>query len=576
MRQLKYYSWILRRWSWLILLGVAICSSITFGVSKYLIQQTFQATTLIQVNGSLTLSNTSNGGDIFSDQALAVGDSLLITSTDVLQRVAQKIPAMSLNQLKSSVSASPQASSQIIEVRVQAHDPQIAANVANTVVNIFIQSQTEKAMAPLQSQDSQTSQDMLTTKAAIDQLQKQLTVLQKSGASPDAIQHENSVLTTYQTNYNSLQANEQTIQLKENQVENALIVAQTAIPPDQPDSPKILLNTIIAAALGLLLMIILVLLLDWFDVSIQTSEDVARLAQLEALGSVPFSKNPLLLDNMTDSSKTGDERIEQTFTAMVMSTTFSTLNKAPYSIMVTGLRMGTGITTTTTNLAISLARSGKRVLLVDANQRRPSHHNIFHNTDTKETFNSLTDLRQFYEGWIKSPLNFWPTDIPNLWFLPISSTEDSTPLLQQVQDLRTLTNWLLGRTQNTQGMKLSGAIDVIIFDTSALSEGIDPIVLASVADCSILVAEAGKEQSEMVSKAAATLQQLGSTVLGVVVNRQTARHRSYFYADNQHHASTSSGSQSLEETIEALATRQALSPGVPVSQLQIKQLDGLK
>src|SRR6266516_5001786 len=575
MQQLRHYARVMQRWLLLMLLGILICSGATFGISKFILSPVYQATALIQVNGPLIPTNTSTGGnDIFSDQALAVGYSVLITSTDVLQTVTQKVPGVSLTQLQSAVSASPQASTQIIEVRAQANNPLLAADIANTVVRVFIQVQVDKVAASLKSQDAKISQDLLTTNAAIGQIQSQLTALQKSGAPPDAIARENNTLATYQANYSTLLTSQQKIQLQENQANNALIVAQTATPPDQLSSPHILLNTIIAATLGLLLMIVLALLLDWLDSSIQTPEDVVRLAQLEPLGSVPFSKRPLLLANIADPSEANDEAIEQTFTAMAIGTSFSALHHGQHVLLVTGLRMGAGVTTTATNLAISLARSGKRVLLVDANLHRPSLHEIFHCPNTGGFTNSLTDGYQSFGGTMQPQLNFWRTSIPNLWLLPVGSTATHMQIVQYLQRLRALTDRLLGKTQNMLSMVSTDTVDIIIFDAPVLNEGVDAIALASVTDYSILVVDAGKERNETVTKAGAAFQELGSPMLGVVVNRQTARHRPYFYIDDRNQKTVPARKAALEEPIDALLTAQTVWSNTLLASSQTSQRDG--
>lgn len=571
MQQLRHYSRVIKIRLWLILLGIAICSSVTFGISKFVINPVYQASSLIQVNGSLTLS-TSN--DAFNDQAFAVSDALLITGTSVLQEVAKQVPDMSLSQLELAVSASPQANSQIIEVRAQAGNPKLAADIANTVVNVFIQQQVDKANAPLKKQDTQLSQDLLATKVAIDQAQTQLTALEKSGASVNEIAHQNDILTTYQANYNSLLADDRQVQLQESQAVNALSVEQLATFPDLPSSPRILLNTVIAAALGLLLMIVLALLLDWLDTSIQTPDDVSRLALLEPLGSVPFSEHPLMLANPANPSVASDDTIKQTF--MTMGISFSALGNDKCTVLVTSLRTGAGVSTTATNLAISFAQLGNRVLLVDANLNQPSLHEIFHCPNTRGLVNSLADVYQFRDGIIQSWLNFWRTNIPNLWLLPTNSQATHPPLVKYLQELRLLTDWLLRKKQDTLGGKLPGAMDIIIFDAPALSEGTDAMALASVTDCSVLVVQAGKERKEMVSKAGITLQRLGSPVLGVVVNRQTTKHRPYYYTNSQQQNFMSVGSSSLEDArVLSLLTRQTLSPNTPPSLPQVNHWDGL-
>lgn len=554
MRQIRHYAQVMRRWLWLMVVGVIICSSVTFAINKFLIKPVYEATALIQVNGALTPTASSSGNDVFSDQALAISDSLLVTSTDVLQSVASQIPGVSLSQLETKVSASPQASSQIIQVRADAGSAELAAKIANTVVKVFIQQQVDKVSAPLKSQDKVITQNVHTTKIAMNQAQSQVANLQSSGAAPDAIASENGILASYQANYNSLLTSQQQIQSQENQVNNALSIAQAAQLPDQASSPHTTVNTAIAGAAGLLLVIILALLLDWLDTSIQTTEDIVKLAHLEALGSVPFSHSPLLLARATKPSVPSDDRIAQAFTSMVVGNSSRELNTGQHIVLVTSLRRGAGVTTIATNLAISLARLGKHVLLIDANLGRPVLHDIFQRPNSEEGFaSSLMDGDPYSDQAVQPQVTLCRTKIPNLHILPAGSTSTPPLIVEHMQELRMLTDWLLGKTQGA--IETTELIDSIIFDAPAMSESADAVALAAVANHSILVVEAGRERNEIVSRAGETLEQLGVPVLGVVVNRQTASHRSYLYNDGNQQKN----SIVLEDVMESLLMKQIVA-----------------
>ncbi|HEY7414407.1 MAG TPA: Wzz/FepE/Etk N-terminal domain-containing protein, partial [Ktedonobacteraceae bacterium] len=526
MQQLHHYTWLLSRWFLLILLVAIICSGLTFGICKYLIAPVYQASALIRVNGPVITNTGSSGTDVFSQEALAVGDAILVTSTDILKAVADEIPGQSVSQLQNEVNAAPQQGTQIIEVRAQAHTPQLAATIANTVVNVFIQTEVTQATASLKTLDSQLSQDLTTTQDDITQAQAQLDKLKHSGASADQIAQQNNLIATYQANYNTYLASYHQLLAQKNQAQRALSVSQVAIPPNKPVSPTTTLDTIVAGGLTMVLMIALALLIDWLDTSIKTPEDVANLALLEPLGSVPVSKKPLLLVHQEKSSVTSDVAIEQAF--LILANGSRVLSDGRCAILVTSLRSGAGVTTIATNLAILLAQSGKRVMLVDAHLRQPALHKVFNRPDTRGLVDVLaTDVHKFQERGIRSWLNLWDTPIPNLWLLPADATPSQIRLLKRLRELRMLKDWLLNSSENPADRAFPGVVDVVIFDAPALRNESDAMALASIADSSILVVTAGKERSETVKKAGMTLQRLGAPVLGVVVNRQTTKHRPY-------------------------------------------------
>jgi len=284
-----------------------------------------------------------------------------------------------------------------------------------------------------------------------------------------------------------------------------------------------------------LLVLILVLLLDWVDTTIKTSDDIVQLAKLESLGSVPLSKYPNLFTRSPTTSNETDEGVEQAF--VIIATAFDVLSKGQRVIQVTGLRAGAGTSTTAANLAISLASSGLCVLLVDANLRQPSLHVIFHRSNENGLVNKLKDVHTFQEQrlvLIRAWLDQWSTDIPNLYLLPAGPIPTHPATMLRTPEVRQLMQWLLCQSRAGSGRTVSGLVDIIIYDTLPLDKGADALALAAITEGTVLVVEAGKEWAESLGRAQNTLQRLGSPILGVVVNRQQTKHRSYFYVDRSH------------------------------------------
>ena len=333
-------------------------------------------------------------------------------------------------------------------------------------------------------------------------------------------------MNTYQLNYNSLLTSYNDMELQKAIMARSVTIAQSATPPAQPLGSRKLLNTGIAAAMSLLLMVVLVLLLDWVDATVKTPEDVAQLALLEPLGSIPLrTENPKLTSNLS----LDDNRLESAFA--IINTNFHALNTGQRSLLITSLHPRTGSTTVATRLAIALAQSGTRVLLIDAHLRKPELHTLFHLSNTRglATCQADVQLLQKQPDQVYNWLNQWETNEPDLWLLPAGSMTGSPTAILRSRELRKLVGWLLQEPFVSADRKMSAPVDIIIFDTSALEEEADTITLASLCDSSILVVEAGKERKETLKKAQATLQRLGAPVLGVVVNRQKASHRPYLY-----------------------------------------------
>ncbi len=521
--QIQHYAWLLRRWLGLILVGIILCTGVTYVISNHA-TPTYEASALIQV----TAPGANNTSDVFSNQALAVSDALLVTSDDVLQAAAKSLPHVTFAQLKQSVSASPLDNTQLIEVRADAATPDLAATIATTVAQTFIQHQTMIETARLQDIADQISSQLTATKKQVDQAQAKLSSLQQQNAPAEQIDQQNNLLNTYQLNYNSLLGNYNDTQLQKAATARSLTIVQFATPPAQPLGSRIWLNTAIAAAMSLLLMVVLVLLLDWADMTIKTPEDVARLALLEPLGSVPLCTDSSRLYPTSVPSR-NDHQLERAFA--IIATSFNALNTGQHSLLITSLHAQTGTSTIAAQLALALAQSGTRVLLIDAHIQRPALHQIFNLSNEKGLVNSMGDIHFLKKrpDQISAWLDQWTTGIPHLWVLPAGKVTGSSIAALRSLELRKLVSWLLQKQQSPSDHRVFSPVDIVIFDTPALEEEADTVVLAPLCDSSLLIIEAGKESKEAVKKAQMTLQRLGTPILGVIVNRQKASHRSYLY-----------------------------------------------
>jgi capsular exopolysaccharide synthesis family protein len=526
---LRHYIWVIRQCWRLIGSGVFICTSAT-AVFSLCLPSVYQASALIMVNGSTNVDGNTNS-DIYSNQALAFSYSFLVTKDDVLQAAIQQLPGTSISQLRTAVSDSPISNTPMIEIRAQAANPQQAALIANVVARSFVRIQLGKVSADLQNQDSQLSQHLQTARAISDAAQAKLIVLQARHASASDIASQRNLSNTYQANYTALLDSYHHLQVLELQAPNTLNIFQLATPPESPISPHVWLNAIIAATLSLLLAVVLALLLDWLDETIKTEEDVMRLTALKALGSVPSSVLPALDASSSEKpvpseksiSIARSEAIEESFISIKSALLGQFDGKR--SIMVTGLRSACGTSTVAANLAVALTSSGRRVLLIDANLRRPILHisgfQFFH---TQSLVNCLAALRMYPQSrqQIATWLDQWRTRTPYLWLLPAGPVPLRPASLLSIPELSVL----------IQGLLACEVIDLLILDSATLDEGADALALAAATDATLLVIEAGKEKKEGLDKACASLERFNCSILGVIINRWHNGLRSYFYTEH--------------------------------------------
>jgi len=132
---LNYYAVLAKRWAWVVILGVVLCSGASYGISK-ITTPVYQASTTLILNAPTTTSTNEN----FTVSVQAVPTyAQLLTSPVVLDPVAQRHHGLVPDQLKAMISAKPQPNTPLIVLYVQNQDPRLAMNLANEVSQSFAQ-----------------------------------------------------------------------------------------------------------------------------------------------------------------------------------------------------------------------------------------------------------------------------------------------------------------------------------------------------------------------------------------------------------------------------------------------------
>lgn len=179
---------------------------------------------------------------------------------------------------------------------------------------------------------------------------------------------------------------------------------------------------------------------------------------------------------------------------------FSSKDKELHTLMVTSSQAGEGKTTTISNLAVIYAQEGKKVLLIDANMRKPSLHRVFSQLN-HQGLSTLLTRHISIEDAIQE------TSINHLHLLP-SGPVPSNP--SELIDSKAM--WELLETLEKQ-------YDVILIDTPAILDVSDSVILSAMSDGVIMVAAAGKAKKDHLRKAKEQLSHVNARILGVVLNQ---------------------------------------------------------
>lgn len=130
---LSHYATLVRRWAWLVVLGLVVCGGVTYVISKR-IPPVYQASSILIIN---LKSSTSPYDNISASQLAASTYAPLLTSAEVLKPILESHPELTMQQLSDMVSTKTQPNTSLIELDVVNNDPVLAAQLANEISHSF-------------------------------------------------------------------------------------------------------------------------------------------------------------------------------------------------------------------------------------------------------------------------------------------------------------------------------------------------------------------------------------------------------------------------------------------------------
>jgi capsular exopolysaccharide synthesis family protein len=312
--------------------------------------------------------------------------------------------------------------------------------------------------------------------------------------------------------------------------DNNISVAGFAIPPDHAVSPSRLMTVIAALFLSTLFGMGLALFLEYLDDTIRTTEEIETYLQLPALAAIPtidsMPKRRLLLvggsspEDLEDAANSelliyADSRssLAEAYRQLRTSILLSTAGHAPKSLLITSSLPSEGKTTTATNTAISLAQTGAKVLIIDADMRRPRLHSVFNieNGDGLSTILSAELTEQEILNVVKQDEG---TKLNLLTSGPIPPNPAE----------------LIGSEQMANLLKLlQNHFTHVVVDSPPITSFTDGVLIASMVDGVILVVHAGKSSRQVVRRARQLLSDVGAKIFGVVLNNVNLRSQDNYY-----------------------------------------------
>ena len=341
------------------------------------------------------------------------------------------------------------------------------------------------------------------------------------------------------TLYSLLKSKLQEALIKEaEQVEEVSIVKPAFEPPKEVNPSNLLQKVIVGGIIGLLLGLVLAFVAETLDTSIGTIEDVESYVKVPVLGVIPDISDEdirkiITEENIPEKGGPGKDDptldiylrlvsnfapssiLSESYRALRTNIQFSILEHNYKVLVVTSASLAEGKTSAAINLAISLAQLGKRVLLVEADLRRPIIHKIFGldkepglsevligNYSWKEVTRTVTDMllgKLGFEKILHTP------GVDNLNILTSGSLPPNP------------SEFLNSHRMNELIDELKANYDIVIFDTPPVLPVTDAVILGSKVDGVLLVYRAGNIARSVLRRAKLILDNVRAKVMGVVL-----------------------------------------------------------
>lgn len=522
-----------RRAPWIVLCFV-LAAGAAYGFSKH---QTKKYT----ATASLVFSNNQLGQQVAglpvassnNQQAQQNTNLKLVQLGDMAEKTARLLgQGLTREAVSADLSVSAQSESNIVNVAATATSPELAAGIANTYTNLFVKEQQNSNHAYYAS--------------ALKLVNRQLAALsprEKAGTAGLALQDRAQSLGVL-------------AELRNGNVQ----VAQTATVPTSPSSPKIPRNTTLGAVLGLLLGVGIAFLLERFDRRIREPKDLESIYGLPLLGVVPESSALSRSGRGAPAAgATLPSSEAEAFHLIRAHMRYFNVDRELRTLMVVSAAPGDGKTTIARNLATAAAKMGSRVLLLEADLRRPTVAQQLGIPSWKGLSDVLIGAVSLSEATQMIELDSPSSDRSNLHaFDALVAGATLPPNPGELIESHAM-EALLDQAKATY--------DLIVIDTPPLTAVSDAFPLLKKVDGVVIVGRVGRNRRDVAERLHETLTGAGAPLLGVIANGFKAGRRGgygYGYGYDYTPAKSTAPSDSQPGSGEGVSPGGASSAGEPV------------
>lgn len=480
--ELRQYLDIILRRKWIIIITTAVTTlvvaALTFlATPQYVSSTTIRVATVTDINYTQLLMNTyariATSGTVRTE----VRERLNLTSGPVIS--VELIPG-----------------TELMLITAEAPDPAEAQAVANTTADILAAQSRDIYSGTGQTTTEILAAQLVQAEEELNEARAELDEAVKSNSEDINIDALSQAIQLKERTYSTLLDQYEQTRINEALLANSVSIVEPAYMPGGPSKPRTTLNLVLGVVGGFIAGVALAFLFENLDTTLYTTEQIEDATGLATVGKIPAAKDDLQIARLGNGHYPQLEAFRRLRTNIIPLNT----QDEPQVVMVTSAQRGEGKSTVSANLAVTIAQSGRRVVIVDCDMRLPAVHKMYELPNKRGLTSVLTNEVELDEAILY-------TSFPRL------SVLTSGPLPPNPTEL-------LGSQQMALLIEqLKQEFDFVLLDTPALLSVADAAVLAPVADNVIWVVARAQTRKGDIDTVRRQLKNVKAKSVEVVVNR---------------------------------------------------------
>jgi len=503
---------LIRHWLGAIVGGALLAAVIAFVVTSHL-PPVYQASVTLMIQQSPS-SGASEYTEVLASERQARTYAEIAKEEMIVQTVVERLGLdIAPGEVADMVSVELVPNTQLIRVSVEDSDPYRAPRIANGIADVLIEqnqalqdARYADSLNNVREQMDEMTALMAETQAAIDALGTPTTSEEQA-----ELARLQTNLAGYRNSYAGLLQSYEQMRLAARSADN-IVILRRAQEPARQVKPPAARNALLAGLAVAVLALGVISLIDYLDDTIKTPDDVSQLLNMGTLGAVGK------LENGNEELVTLSHPLSpmsEAFRRLRTNIRFASIDRPIKTLLITSADATEGKSLTTSNLAISMAQSGLKVIILDADLRRPRMHEIFGLHPQGGLTGALLDGNP--DGRLQ------PVQVEGLEVLPAGELPPNPAELLGSRRMRELLDLLSQRA------------DIVLLDSPPVLPVTDAAVLAREMDGVLLVVDSGHTRRGAVQQAIESLRQVGANVIGVVLNKVANGQGGYYYYYHYHY-----------------------------------------